>query len=386
MKNYFLNDEQQAELNLFIDNVNRFCDEEIEPHYASWEHNGIVPRVLFNKLGDAGMLCVDVAENYGGYGVPARFSFAIVETLGYRGFTGFCGGLQVHSDITPMYLRNFGTEEQKQRWLPKMVSGEVVTAIGMTEPGAGSDLKNIRTNARRDGDGYIINGAKIFISNGQHADMVVLAAKTDAAAGARGISLFLLDTKLPGFARGNNLDKIGQKCADTSEMFFNELRVPADALLGEEGQGFTMMMKELPRERLIIAVLALGAAKGALARTVEYVTERKAFGSSIAQFQNTRFKVAEMQTGILANEAFVRHCIHAYEQGELTPEMAASLKLITTELQGQVTDECLQLFGGYGYMTEYPISRYWTDARVQRIYGGTSEIMKEVIARSLLGR
>jgi len=188
MKNYFLNDEQQAELSLFIDNVNRFCDEEIEAHYERWEHAGIVPRELFNKLGEAGMLCVDVAENYGGYGVPARFSFAIVETLGYRGFTGFCGGLQVHSDITPMYLRNFGTEEQKQHWLPRMVSGEVVTAIGMTEPGAGSDLKNIRTNARRDGDSYIINGAKIFISNGQHADMVVLAAKTDPAAGARGIS------------------------------------------------------------------------------------------------------------------------------------------------------------------------------------------------------
>jgi acyl-CoA dehydrogenase len=386
MKNYFLNDEQQAELNLFTDSVHRFCDDEIEPHYARWEHEGIVPRELFNKLGDAGMLCVDVAEEYGGYGVPARFSFAIVETLGYRGFTGFCGGLQVHNDITPVYLRNFATEEQKQRWLPRMVSGEVVTAIGMTEPGAGSDLKNIRTSARRDGDGYVINGAKIFISNGQHADMVVLAAKTDPEAGARGISLFLVDTHLPGFARGTNLDKIGQKCADTSEMFFNDLRVPADALLGEAGQGFTMMMKELPRERLIIAVLALGAAKGALARTIEYVTERKAFGSSVSQFQNTRFKIAEMQTQILANETFVRHCIHAYEQGNLTPEMAASLKLSTTELQCHVADECLQLFGGYGYMTEYPISRYWTDARVQRIYGGTSEIMKEVIARSLLGR
>ncbi|HEY3698740.1 MAG TPA: acyl-CoA dehydrogenase family protein [Spongiibacteraceae bacterium] len=386
LKNYFLDEIERGELELFRESVRGFCEQSMAPYYTDWEKAGLVPRDLFHQLGAAGLLCVDVPEAYGGYGVPARFSFAIIETMGYFGFTGFAGGLEVHSDITPGYLLKFGSEMQKQYWLPRMVSGEVVTAIAMTEPNAGSDLKNIRTSARRDGDHYIINGSKIFISNGQHADMIVVAAKTDVNAGARGISLFLVDATSAGFARGTNLDKIGQKCADTSELFFSEMRVPADALLGNENQGFVQMMQELPRERLIIAVLALGAAHGALAQTLVYVQEREAFGARIAALQNTRFKLAELHTLLMANAALVQHGIAAYERGELSAEAAAAIKLSATEMQGRVTDECLQLFGGYGYMTEYPISRAWVDARVQRIYGGTSEIMKEVIARGLLPR
>ncbi len=384
MKDFYLDEETQSELSLFRDTVRRFCAEFIAPDYEQWEKAGLVPRSLYNQLGEAGLLCVDVPEAYGGYGVSPRFSFSIIEEMGYAGFTGFCSSLQVHNDVVPPYLTNFGTEEQKLEWLPKLVSGEAVSAVAMTEPGAGSDLKNIRTSAVRTEDGYVINGSKIFISNGQHADVVVVAAKTDPKQGAKGISLFLVDTSLPGFSRGKNLDKIGQKCADTSELFFQDLVVPANALLGEEGKGYGMMMKELARERLIIAVLALGAAKGALDQTIEFVQGRQAFGQAISKFQNTRFKLAEVKTRILANEAFVQYGIEAYGRGELTPEVAASIKLSTTEMQSEVMDECLQLFGGYGYMTEYPISRAWTDARVQRIYGGTSEIMKEVISRALV--
>ncbi|CAA0092285.1 Acyl-CoA dehydrogenase [Zhongshania aliphaticivorans] len=386
MKNFYLNETEGSELSLFCETVRRVSEELIAPAYEQWEKEGLVPRLLYNQLGEAGLLCVDVPEAYGGYGVSPRFSFAVIEELGYAGFTGFCGGLQVHNDIVPPYLLNFGTEEQKMKWLPKMVSGEAVSAIGMTEPGAGSDLKNIRTRAERVDDGYVMNGSKIFISNGQHADLVIVAAKTDPSAGAKGISLFLVDTSLPGFSRGKNLDKVGQKCADTSELFFEDLRLPADALLGEEGGGFPMMMKELARERLIIGVLALGAARGALDQTIGYVQEREAFGKSLSEFQNTRFKLAEVKTQIAANEAFVQYGIEAYCRGQLSPDVAASIKLSTSEMQCEVMDECLQLFGGYGYMSEYPIARAWVDARVQRIYGGTSEIMKEVIARSLVGK
>ena len=257
----------------------------------------------------------------------------------------------------------------------------------MTEPGAGSDLKAIRTTARKDGDHYVINGSKIFISNGQNCDLLVLAAKTDPAAGAKGVSLFLVDTTTPGFARGQNLEKIGQHAGDTSELFFTDMRVPLDALLGGvEGQGFVQMMRELPRERLIIGVQAVAGAQGALDATVAYVQERQAFGQAIGQFQNTRFTLARQATDIAAARAFLNACIAAYQHGELTPEAVSALKLHTTELMGRVADACLQLFGGYGYMAEYPIARFWTDARVLRIYGGTSEIMQELVARSLLGR
>ncbi|WP_370680389.1 acyl-CoA dehydrogenase family protein [Comamonas sp. GB3 AK4-5] len=387
LTNHFLSAEERAELDLFRQSLERFCDDQIEPHYAAWEKAGQVPRELFLKMGEQGYLCADVPDAHGGPGAPVQFSFAVVEVLSRRGYAGFVGGLQVHNDIVPPYLLHCGTEAQQAYWLPRMASGEAVAAIGMTEPGAGSDLKALRTTARKDGDDYVINGSKIFISNGQHADLLVLAAKTDASAGAKGVSLFLVDTRTPGFSRGRNLDKIGHHAGDTSELFFEDMRVPADALLGGvEGQGFVQMMRELPRERLIIGVQALYGARGALDATLEYVQQRQAFGQAIAQFQNTRFTLAQCATDIAAAEAFLNACVHAYTQGQLTPEAVSALKLHTTELFSRVADACLQLFGGYGYMAEYPISRFWTDARVLRIYGGTSEIMKELVARSLLGR
>jgi acyl-CoA dehydrogenase len=389
LENYLLSAPERSELALFKQSLERFCDAEIEPHYRDWEKAGIVPRALFGKMGAQGYLCADVPEAYGGAGASVNFSFAVIEVLSRRGYAGFVGGLQVHNDIIPPYLLHCGTEAQRAHWLPRMVSGEAVAAIGMTEPGAGSDLKAIRTQARREGEGehYVINGSKIFISNGQNADLIVLAAKTDPAAGAKGVSLFLVDTRSPGFQRGRRLEKIGQHAGDTSELFFEDMRVPADALLGGvEGQGFVQMMRELPRERLIIGVQGLYGARGALDLTLQYVQQRQAFGQSIAQFQNTRFKLAEVATDIAAAEAFLNACVAAYAHGELTPETVSALKLHVSELFSRVADECLQLFGGYGYMAEYPISRFWTDARVLRIYGGTSEIMKELVARALLGR
>ena len=391
LTNHFLPADERAELQLFTDALERFCDTEIEPHYRDWERAGQVPRALFTQMGAQGYLCADVPEPYGGAGASVHFSFAVTEVLARRGYGGLVGGVQVHNDVIPPYLLHCGTEAQRQYWLPRMASGEAIAAIGMTEPGAGSDLKAIRTTARRvsdsDGDHYVINGSKIFISNGQNCDLLVLAAKTDPAAGAKGVSLFLVDAATPGFTRGQNLEKIGQHAGDTSELFFNDMRVPADALLGGvEGQGFVQMMRELPRERLIIGVQAVHGAKGALDATLKYVQERQAFGQNLAQFQNTRFTLAQCATDIAAAEAFLNASVAAYQQGLLTPEAASALKLHTTELFGRVADACLQLFGGYGYMAEYPISRFWTDARVLRIYGGTSEIMKELVARSLLGR
>lgn len=267
-----------------------------------------------------------------------------------------------------------------------MVSGEVVGAIAMTEPGAGSDLQAMRTSAKKDGDDYILNGSKTFITNGQHANMVIVAAKTDPNAGARGISLFLVDTSLPGFQRGRNLGKIGQHCGDTSELFFEDVRLPASALLGKEGEGFAYLMQELPRERLVIGVIACGAARGVLDLTIDYANERELFGQKLKQLQNTRFRIAEMETDAQVNAAFVEQCVQRYKRGELDAATASMAKFSATEMQCRVADGCLQLFGGYGYTTEYPVSRAFTDARVQRIYGGTSEVMKEVIARSLLGR
>ena len=387
LPNHFISAEEQAELQLFTESLERFCDAEIEPHYRTWEKAGRVPRELLRKMGENGYLCADMPDAYGGPGASVPFSFAVVEVLSRRGYGGFVGGLQVHNDIIPPYLLHCGTEAQRQYWLPRMASGEAIAAIGMTEPGAGSDLKAIRTTAKRDGNHYVINGSKIFISNGQNCDLLVLAAKTDPALGAKGVSLFLVDAATPGFTRGQNLEKIGQHAGDTSELFFNDMRVPTDALLGGvEGQGFVQMMRELPRERLIIGVQAVHGAKGALDATLKYVQERQAFGQAIGQFQNTRFTLAQCATDIAAAEAFLNASVAAYQQGQLTPEAVSALKLHTTELFSRVADACLQLFGGYGYMAEYPISRFWTDARVLRIYGGTSEIMKELVARSLLGR
>jgi acyl-CoA dehydrogenase len=375
-----------TELELFRDNVCRFLAENVQPHYDQWEKDGIVPRELWTQMGEAGLLCVDTPSEYGGIGAPFEFSCVVLEEVGRMGFGALAANLAVHSDIVAPYLFHLGTEEQKQKFLPKMVTGECVGAIAMTEPGAGSDLQNIKTSALADGDGYVINGSKTFITNGQHADVVVLFAKTDPKAGAKGTTLFLVERDMPGFSRGRNLDKLGQHSGDTSELFFADVRVPASAVLGRPGNGFGHLIDELPRERLTISMSAVAAAEGALALTIDYVRNRKAFGQPLAAFQNTRFELAQMKTDIELAKSFTRHCAQLYAQNKLDVPTAAMIKLATSEMQFRVADRCLQLFGGYGYMTEYPISRYFADARVQRIYGGTSEIMKEVIARSLVGR
>ncbi|MGP4843849.1 acyl-CoA dehydrogenase family protein [Marinobacter sp. 1Y8] len=374
------------ELALFRDMVVKALETEVRPHYEQWDEDGIVPRTLWNTLGDAGMLCVDVAEENGGCDAPFNYSVVVGAELARMGFGALATNVMVHSDIVAPYLSHLGNDEQKQHWLPKMVSGEAVGAIAMTEPGAGSDLQAMRSSAVADGDDYILNGSKTFITNGQHADMVIVAAKTDPSAGARGISLFLVDTSLEGFSVGRNLDKIGQHCGDTSELFFSDMRIPKSALLGEAGKGFAYLMQELPRERLVIGAIGVAAARGSLDLTCTYVGERELFGQKLSQLQNTRFRIAEMETDYRINKAFVDQCIAEYERGELDAATASMAKYSATEMQCRVADGCLQLFGGYGYTTEYPISRAFTDARVQRIYGGTSEVMKEVIARSLLGR
>ena len=376
----------QAEVELFRDNVRKFFEKEVAPFYEQWEKDEITPREIWNKMGENGLLCVDVPEEYGGFGANFRLSSIVVEEASRMGFSGLASNLSVHSDIVAPYILHLGSEEQKQTWLPKMVSGEAVGAIGMTEPGAGSDLQSMKTRAERDGDSLVINGQKTFITNGQHCNVIVLACKTDPNAGSRGMSLVTVDTSLPGFARGRNLEKMGQHAADTSELFFENVRVGVDQILGGEGRGFANLMNELPRERLILALGAVAACEGMLERTIQYVQERKAFGMSVAAFQNTRFKLAELKAQIEVNKAFCAQCSDQYDQGELTAVNASIAKLTTTELQGKVADECLQLFGGYGYMKEYPISRDFVDARIQRIYGGTSEIMKEIIARSIVGK
>lgn len=374
------------ELDLFREMVLRALEREVAPHYEQWEREGITPRALWNTLGEAGLLCVDAPEDRGGCGVPFEYSVMLVTEMARLGYGALATNVMVHSDIVAPYIAHIGNDEQKNRWLPGMVSGEVVGAIAMTEPGAGSDLAALRTTAVLDGDEYVINGSKTFITNGQHADMVIVAAKTDPAAGAKGVSLFLVDTTLPGYGKGRNLDKIGQHSGDTSELFFENLRVPKSALLGEEGKGFMYLMKELPRERLVIGAIGVGAARGALDMTIQYADERTLFGQKLKELQNTRFRIAEMETDYRVNKAFIDQCISEYSRGELDAATASMAKYTATEMQCRVADGCLQLFGGYGYTTEYPISRAFIDARVQRIYGGTSEVMKEVIARSVLGR
>jgi acyl-CoA dehydrogenase len=374
------------ELDLFREMVLRALEREVAPHYEQWERDGITPRALWNTLGEAGLLCVDAPEDHGGCGVPFEYSVMLVTEMARLGYGALATNVMVHSDIVAPYIAHIGNDEQKNRWLPGMVSGEVVGAIAMTEPGAGSDLAALRTTAVLDGDEYVINGSKTFITNGQHADMVIVAAKTDPAAGAKGISLFLVDTTLPGYGKGRNLEKIGQHSGDTSELFFENMRVPKSALLGEEGKGFMYLMKELPRERLVIGAIGVGAARGALDMTIQYADERTLFGQKLKELQNTRFRIAEMETDYRVNKAFIDQCISEYSRGELDAATASMAKYTATEMQCRVADGCLQLFGGYGYTTEYPISRAFIDARVQRIYGGTSEVMKEVIARSVLGR
>ena len=376
----------EADKTLFRDSVRKFLETEVEPHYDEWEREEIWPREVWQKLGDNGLLCVDKPEEYGGYGAPFEFSCVVVEEISRAGYGALASGVSVHSDIVAPYILNLGTQEQRQRFLPKMATGECVGAIGMSEPAAGSDLQGIRTTAKKNGDGYVINGQKTFITNGQHCDVVVLATKTDPKEGARGMTLFTFDCHLDGFKRGRNLEKIGLHSGDTSELFFDNVRVSTADVLGGEGQGFANLMNELPRERLILGIGCVAAADGIFDLTVEYVSERKAFGEAVSSFQNTRYKLADIKTEIELNRALAEKYVDKFQQDELTPAEASLCKLAASEMHGRIADQCLQLFGGYGYMREYKISRFYLDARIQRIYGGTSEIMKELIARSVVGR
>ena len=374
------------ELELFRENVKRFVESEVLPDYDQWERDEIFPRELWNKVGVQGLFCLDIPETYGGFGTDFLFSMVIQEEFARANCGAVGGPMAVHSDIVAHYLLNHGTEEQKQHYLPKMVSGECVGAVAMTEPGAGSDLQGVRTMAKQDGDEYVINGSKTFITNGQHCDMVIVVARTNLdVPGSRGTTLFMVDTNTPGFQRGRNLEKIGLHASDTSELFFEDVRVPASAILGELDRGFMVLMGELQRERLALAIGGVAAAEGVLTDTIEYVKERKAFGAPIAELQNTRFKMAEVATDVRVHRAFVDQCTTQFLQGELDAATASMAKMACTEMQGRVADTCLQLHGGYGFMREYGVSRAYVDARVQRIYGGTSEIMKELISRSVLG-
>ncbi len=375
-RKFFTPDHEQ-----FRDTVRKFIDKEIRPYHYQWEEDGIVPRELWRKAGETGLLCCSIAEEYGGYGLDYLYQVIVVEEMAKGGFTG--PGFYIHSEMAAPYIESFGSEEQKRHWLPKMISGEVISGLGLTEPHAGSDLKAIRTRAVRDGDDYVINGQKVFISNGQLCDLLILATKTDSGAGAKGITLFLVDTSLPGFKRGKNLDKLGLKAQDTSELFFEDLRVPASAMLGGEGQGFSIMMAKLAQERLTQAIRSATVIETVIDYTVDYTAQREAFGKTIADFQNTQFKLAELKTECVVGRVFTDHCIQQFLDGKLTPIDAAMAKMFLSNLHCKVVDECLQLFGGWGYMWEYPIARAYADARIVKIAGGSIEVMKHLIGRDL---
>ena len=372
---------QDAEHRDFRDTVRRFIGEEITPHHAQWERDGQVPRALWRRAGELGLLCLTMPERYGGAGVDFSYSAIVTEEMARAGATGPL--FYLHSDIVAPYLLHHGTEAQKREWLPAMARGEVIAAIGMTEPNAGSDLAAIRTSAQRDGDHWRINGQKIFISNGQIADLVLLAAKTDAAKGAHGVSLLLVPAATPGFERGRRLEKVGMHAQDTSELFFTDVRVPLGNLLGAEGAGFKIMMSELPQERLLVAITAVAAMEAAVEWTRDYVTQRSAFGAALSAKQTIRHRLVEAHANTQVARAFLDQCLQRHLAGQLDTATASVAKFWCTEMQFNVLDNCLQLFGGYGYMREYPIARAWADARVQRIYGGTTEIMKEIVARDL---
>jgi acyl-CoA dehydrogenase len=358
-----------------------FCQKELAPNEERWSEQKHVERELWHKAGDVGLLALSIPEEYGGGGGTFAHEAILYEEQARSGDSAW--GVTVHNGIVAHYLLAYASEEKKKEWLPKFASGEMVGAIGMTEPGTGSDLQGIKTCAVRDGDYYVVNGAKTFITNGGLADLVVLAVKTDPDAGAQGVSLIAVPTDTPGFRHGRLLDKVGLKGQDTAELFFDDVRVPAANLLGEEGQGFIQMMQQLPQERLIIAVTAVAGMEAAIDQTIAYTKERTAFGRPIFNFQNTKFKLAEAATDAVVARAFLDQCIERHLRGELDVQGAAMAKLWTTERVNKVVDDCLQLFGGYGYMTEYPIARAWTDVRINRIFGGTSEIMKEIISRTL---
>lgn len=366
---------------LFREMVHKFLLAQAVPFHSDWEKQGHVDRSIWLKAGEQGLLSPMVPEEYGGVGVDFLFNTIVNEEISKLCLSGLGWGL--HSDIAVPYIINHGTEEQKKKYLPGTVSGEIITAIAMTEPGAGSDLQGIRTTAVLDGDEYVINGAKTFITNGQLSNLVIVVAKTDPKAGAKGLSLFLVDGNTQGFTRGKNLEKLGLKAQDTSELFFSDMRVPKENLLGELGKGFIYLMDELPQERLSVALSCIANAESILQQTIEYVQDRKAFGKSIANFQNTRFKLAEANTELSAARVFVDRCLELLLAKKLDVATAAKAKLLTTEVQSRVLDECLQLHGGYGFMWEYPVTRAYADARVKRIYAGSNEVMKLIIARAM---
>jgi alkylation response protein AidB-like acyl-CoA dehydrogenase len=372
-----------AEHTAFADAVRTFLDKEVVPHYLDWERDGLTPREVFAAAGRQGLLGMAVPEQYGGGGIDDfRFNQVIGEQVSYAGITGTGLGITLHNDICLPYFLAYCSEEQRQRWLPGIASGELITAVAMTEPGAGSDLSGIRSTAVRDGDHYVVNGSKTFITNGINADLVITAVRTSAER-HRGLTLLVLERGMPGFERGRNLAKIGLHSQDTAELSFTDVRVPVANRFGDEGQGFYQLVANLPQERSSIAIAGISAARAAFDQTVAYVRERKAFGTSIGSLQNTRFVLAEIATEIDVAQAFVDQCVRALSDGELTVEDAAKAKWWCTELQGRVIDKCVQLHGGYGYMLEYPIARAYADARVTRIYGGATEIMKEIIGKSL---
>ena len=361
-----------------------FLEREVAPHYELWERDHLVPREVFAQAGAHGFLGMAVPDEYGGAGVDDfRFNVVLSEEAQRLGVGSVHLGMSVHSDICLPYFLSYATPEQKDRWLPGLVSGDLIAAIAMTEPGTGSDLASIATTAVRDNGEYVVNGAKTFITNGINADLVITAVRTDRTERHRGLSLLVVERDTPGFERGRNLEKIGTHAQDTAELFFDDAHVPAGNLLGNEGEGFPYLVSNLPQERLSIAVAAVAAAEAAIQWTVEYVRNRKAFGEPIGSFQNTRFELAEMRTEVDVGQAYVDRCVEALNAGELTAEDAAGAKWWCTELQGRVVDRCLQLHGGYGYMLEYPIARAYADARVTRIYGGSNEIMKEIVGRAM---
>jgi alkylation response protein AidB-like acyl-CoA dehydrogenase len=371
----------EEEHEIFRQSVRRFIEEEIVPHHASWEHDGIVPREIWRKAGEAGLLCPNIGPEYGGPGCNFLFNVVVVEELARHGVTG--PGFAVHSDMVATYIDGFGNEEQKKRWLPGMVSGEIIGALAITEPSAGSDVRGIKTRAVRDGDDYVISGQKVYISNGQLANIIVLATKTDKADGGQEITLFLVETDRKGFVRGRNLEKIGLKAQDTSELFFDQVRVPATNILGERGKGFSYLTRNLACERLVQAVRSVAVAEAAIEWTVAYTSERQAFGQRIADFQNTQFKLAELRAQAVQARVFVDRLIGLHLEGKLDPVDAAMAKMLVTELHCRTVDECLQFYGGWGYMWEFPIARAYADARIVKIAGGAVEIMKQIIARDL---